>query len=300
MSSGSIYTNNTSTNQIITQNYLPDSGIPSSSTDYILPRQVGTGSTRGTQTIGVGNINIDGSNNQITITNNNTSSPSTIILGQQTLTSGQNGVATSSVSSSGAFGLSVTDSNNASINLGINASDNVELLFNDGTVNRLLVGKNAAGQEVVWISKPTIEVTTATPAGLAFSSTSSFTVLLQNSFTFQSLGSVPDGGFATSAVITIPHNAGFVPNVNCFAPLQVGSGFPDPLLPAGFPVQDVTLVTSGWVITQADSEFFNFFFSVDTENLYLGLGFANSSGMTVTALPITVYYTVFSLNATSS
>lgn len=41
--------------------------IPSGSTDRVLPRQLSTGSTRGTQTVGYGNTKIDGSNNRITI-----------------------------------------------------------------------------------------------------------------------------------------------------------------------------------------------------------------------------------------
>lgn len=40
----------------------------------ILPRQLSTGSTRGTQTVGYGNTKIDGSNNRITIVNPNDNS----------------------------------------------------------------------------------------------------------------------------------------------------------------------------------------------------------------------------------
>lgn len=41
--------------------------VDSGNTDRILPRQLSTGSTRGTQTVGYGNTKIDGSNNRITI-----------------------------------------------------------------------------------------------------------------------------------------------------------------------------------------------------------------------------------------
>lgn len=41
--------------------------IPKMSLDRTLPRQLSTGSTRGTQTVGYGNTKIDGSNNRITI-----------------------------------------------------------------------------------------------------------------------------------------------------------------------------------------------------------------------------------------
>lgn len=41
--------------------------IDNGSTNRVLPRQLSTGSTRGTQTVGYGNTKIDGSNNRITI-----------------------------------------------------------------------------------------------------------------------------------------------------------------------------------------------------------------------------------------
>lgn len=297
MDSGTLYSNGSSTNQIITQSYLSSSGIPSSSTDYILPRQVGTGSTRGTQTIGVGNINIDGSDNQISITNG--SNNSSIILGQQSTVSNQAGVAASSfTSSNGGFGLSVTDSNNASINLGINSNGNVELLFNDGTNNRLLVDS-----EVINISKPGVEVTTASLAQLAFSSSASYTVLLQSSYTFPSFGSVAAGVLNGGSFTTIPHNAGFTPNVNCFTPL-VFPGVTFAAAPSGFPISDISLITNGSAITQISNisgdAFFNFFYTIDETNLYIGATFQNGTSATVIASPLIINYTVFALNATGS
>ncbi len=41
--------------------------IPTSDMGRVLPRQLSTGSTRGTQTVGYGTTKIDGSNNRITI-----------------------------------------------------------------------------------------------------------------------------------------------------------------------------------------------------------------------------------------
>jgi hypothetical protein len=43
--------------------------IEEASYDRVLPRQVSSGSTRGTQKVGYGNTEIDGSNNRIVITN---------------------------------------------------------------------------------------------------------------------------------------------------------------------------------------------------------------------------------------
>lgn len=299
MNSGSIYTNSNSTSQTTSQDYLSNAGIPSSTTNYILPRQVGTGSTRGTQTIGVGNINIDGSNNQITITNGSNSS--SIILGQQSTVSNQSGVAASSfTSSNGAFGLSVTDSNNASINLGINASGNVELLFDDGTTNRLLVGQNSKGQEVISISKPGIDVTTADISGLSFSSTASFTVVLQGSFTFPSLGTVGAGMQAFSSVQTFPHNVGYIPDVNVFGPLTVG-GFTLPDSPPGFPSATTfaPLADNTSLIYQSNLANFGVTFGIDAQNLYLAITFNNDEASSQIALPLQLYYTVYNLPATA-
>jgi hypothetical protein len=49
-----------------------DSGsLGSSDLSRVLPRQLSTGSTRGVQKVGYGNVNIDGSNNRITIGDTN-------------------------------------------------------------------------------------------------------------------------------------------------------------------------------------------------------------------------------------
>lgn len=44
-----------------------DGSLPASNLSRVIPRQLSTGSTRGTQTVGYGNTKIDGSNNRITI-----------------------------------------------------------------------------------------------------------------------------------------------------------------------------------------------------------------------------------------
>lgn len=44
-----------------------NSEIPTMNMDRVLPRQLSTGSSRGTQTVGYGNTKIDGTNNTITI-----------------------------------------------------------------------------------------------------------------------------------------------------------------------------------------------------------------------------------------
>lgn len=55
------------TAQVVPQSGGKEGILPSSDISRVLPRQLSTGSTRGTQTVGYGNTKIDGSNNRITI-----------------------------------------------------------------------------------------------------------------------------------------------------------------------------------------------------------------------------------------
>lgn len=50
-----------------TPTHVQTGDVPKMSMDRVLPRQLSTGSTRGTQTVGYGNTKIDGTNNTITI-----------------------------------------------------------------------------------------------------------------------------------------------------------------------------------------------------------------------------------------
>lgn len=61
--------------------------LPSSDVGRVLPRQISTGSMRGTQTIGYGGVKIDGSNNRITISDGIVldGSKSTITIGSNIL-----------------------------------------------------------------------------------------------------------------------------------------------------------------------------------------------------------------------
>jgi len=53
--------------KIITPGTVKQPSLSQSNISRVLPRQLSTGSTRGTQTVGYGNTKIDGSNNRITI-----------------------------------------------------------------------------------------------------------------------------------------------------------------------------------------------------------------------------------------
>jgi len=61
------YTPGKSRKTIIVPGGSDNPNLRSSDISRVLPRQLSTGSTRGTQTVGYGNTKIDGSNNRITI-----------------------------------------------------------------------------------------------------------------------------------------------------------------------------------------------------------------------------------------
>lgn len=120
--------------QVVSMNYLPAMQIDTSDINYIYPRQMGTGSTRGTQTIGVGSINLDGSNNQITIGDTALGSTSTVglTIGSQSTSGSQSGVAATSVSSSDqGFGFSVTGSDGTTLLLGVLSDGSLGMSITD-------------------------------------------------------------------------------------------------------------------------------------------------------------------------
>lgn len=252
-----------------------DAFSTSSDISRILPRQLSTGSTRGTQAVGYGQTKIDGSNNRITL-------GSGIILDGDSET------------------ISISDSIRTVLTMGRNtdATFNFRVLDANG-IGLAQFGQFPDGSTALKVAQAGIEVSTATLQQLTFSSSASFTVALQNSYVFPSFGLIPDNGRGDSGTIVIPHNVGFIPGVNCFAPLTVG-GYSFSTAPTGFPLGDISLFPNGNTIQQAELVFFNFYYAVDATNLYIGLTFVNSSGAPVVASSVTIYYTVFTLNTTRS
>jgi hypothetical protein len=120
--------------QIVSMDYLPSTQIDTSDINYLYPRQIGTGSTRGTQTIGVGSINLDGSDNQITIGDTALGGSSTagLTIGSQGSSSTQAGVAATSIASNPqGFGFSVTDTTGTTLLLGILADGTLGMSITD-------------------------------------------------------------------------------------------------------------------------------------------------------------------------
>lgn len=118
---------------IVKSSYTANVGISGGSTPYNMPRQTGSGSTRGTQTVGYGNVEIDGSNDRITLAD--TSGTNSIIIGSQSASStSQSGVSSTSISSSSnGFGFSVSDSRGFTMNFGILANGNLGMNIVDNS-----------------------------------------------------------------------------------------------------------------------------------------------------------------------
>jgi hypothetical protein len=269
----------------------PGSGGDAFSTESnisrMLPRQLSTGSTRGTQTVGYGNVKIDGSNNTITlgdaVGNNlsignfsNNSNPASISQG---------------------FGVSIVDNDDSFITLGINSSNkSAEMIFNDSKTNRLLIGKNYQNDEVVWISAEGVDVTSADPTQpgqLIFNSNQNiFKIVKTGNSTIPSV--VVGSGSSNFSGVTIAHNLGFAPVLNVYANVstffviggsltQVNSYVPIPLgnNSAGSFYQ---LAASGTINN------YYLWAGVDTSNLYIGAFFTNTSGGAVSVnIPIKYY-----------
>lgn len=179
--------------------------------------------------------------------------------------------------------------------------------FDNNGVGLAQFGQYPNGSTALKIAAPNIEVSTATDQQLVFNSNKSFTVALQDSYIFPSLGSIPDSTFATSAVVPIPHGVGFIPNVEFFSQKYLSDNPyspSSPVVPTGYPLSKLTQVSMGDSVLQVDTStgdaFFQLWLSYDKDNLYLGLGFTNFTGITVVAAPITIYYTVYTLPATAT
>ncbi len=138
----------------------------------IRPRQVGSGSTRGTQTVGYGKTKIDGSNNRITVAND-----------------AGNGVIVGDISDSdSSFGISVSDSNG---------------------VPRLLAGEYPDGNIKIKLSQPTYDVSTATDDQLIWSSDFNMFKIVESGVVTIT---VPDPMIADQvASTTITHDLGYKP-----------------------------------------------------------------------------------------
>lgn len=253
----------------------PGSGSDAFSTasniSRVLPRQMSTGSTRGTQTVGYGQTKIDGSNNRIT-------------LGSGIVLDGDNET------------ISISDSRTDVLTLGkyTDSTFNFRVLDANG-IGLAQFGQFPGGLIALKVAQANIEVSTATDSQLTFNSSKSFTIAKSGTFTFPSQ-SVISGSpvFATSEII--PHGAAYIPAISCFGPIQVG-GASFPVYPPDFPTTADTFLANGSLVYQLGLAYMQVYYAVDATNIYLGMGYVNDTGSTVVLLGAPITYYAYTYNA---
>lgn len=198
----------------------------------ILPRQVRTGTMRGTQEIGVTGTKIDASNNQIILTKNPDASSPRITIGDIGALIDQPGVAPTSVPptnrdlgltiNNGTYDFLTLNSSGVKVNNGsydFLTIDSSGLTENDGSKNRVLI--SPTGMKV---SQAGYDVNTATDAQLVFNSAFNlFKIIKSGTISV----AVAGGGTNTTS---ISHGFSFAPGVIAWVnvPFQLTSYNPTP------------------------------------------------------------------------
>jgi len=198
--------------------------IPQMSMERMLPRQLSTGSLRGTQTVGYGNVKIDGSSNRITLSANNTN----ITIGDTSDTDDTTGI-----------GLTDSKGNNIVL-LGSTPGTtptNGLTVFDKSNTRRLLAGTFPNGDIKIKLSQAGYDVATATDDQLIWSSDFPlFKIVKHGIITLNGAGPVS----TNTVTLTLP-NYGTVPNYLAF--LRTGINYGD-ILPA---FNLVSIATAGGV-----------------------------------------------------
>jgi hypothetical protein len=118
---------------------IRDNPVDGGDIGRVLPRQVSTGSTRGTQTVGYGDTKIDGSNNVITV------GSSIVVDGSASLitvtNSDKSKIGMGRIPNTSQFGFFAT--NNAGVVIMSIVAGT--LIMNDTTTDRVLIGKDPGG-----------------------------------------------------------------------------------------------------------------------------------------------------------
>lgn len=200
------YNPKNSGSSIITPGNTAQGSIIQSDISRTLPRQISTGSLRGTQTVGYGSVKIDGSNNRIVIGDTNGDSLS--IGSIQANLGNSNNIA--------GFGLSVIDNNNSFITLGLDANNESQLVYNDAITNRMFIGNQKTFGEGVYVSRSGINALTNTnPNGWIFNSNQNiFKIVATFPVSVASITVASGGSNSTSGTIDLssyPANAIILP-----------------------------------------------------------------------------------------
>jgi hypothetical protein len=165
---------------------------------------------------------------------------------------------------------------------------------NAGIPNVLIGLRSLTNIRGFYVAQSGIDVTQATNQQLVFNSEQSFTVAISGQVTFPEK-SVATGSDDWATSVPIPHGVGFIPEVGCYAPLQVG-GASLPVYPPDFPATLTTFMGNGSLVYQEDLAYMGVYYGVDATNLWMGLSYINDSGSTLTLLGVTVTYVVYTYN----
>lgn len=168
----------------------------------------------------------------------------------------------------------------------------------DGIPSVILGLRSSTGLRGLYVSGNGIDVTTASDGQLTFNTDKSFTVNINDTYTFpaMTLASFAPPVYAPS--IAIPHNAGYTPAVNCYAPLETGGSLP--VFPPDFPSNLITFIPNGGLIYQTGLSYHVLYYGVDATNLYLGMSYINDDSSTVVLAPVPITYFVYTSNASSN
>lgn len=173
-------------------NSVRNNEVGSGPAGRVLPRQLSTGSTRGTQTVGYGNVKIDGSNDRIQLSSNST----TITIGDTSDTDNVTGI-----------GLTDSTTGKKLISLGretstiANASGLVA--YDTDETRRLLAGTYPGGSVKIKLSQIGHDVVTATDDQLIWSSDfNMFKIAKTGVATVPAIAAAADSSnFTTSSVV---------------------------------------------------------------------------------------------------
>lgn len=184
--------------KIVTSGNGGDSFSTASDQSRMLPRQISTGSTRGTQTVGYGSVKIDGSNNRITVGANGTN----ITIGDTS-------------DSDNSTGISLTDSQGNNLVLLGNtpgtSPTNGLTVYDSKHVRRLLAGSYPDGDIKIKLSQSGFDVATATDDQLIWSSDfNMFKIVQSGTAVIPALTGVT--GTGVLATVNAFHNLGHAPS----------------------------------------------------------------------------------------
>lgn len=260
-----IYTPGNRGGDVVTPGSGKTGSIAQSDISRVLPRQLSTGSTRGTQTVGYGGVKIDGSNNRIVLDANDT----TITIGDTSNDDNQTGI-------------NLSDSNdNSLVTLGrtLGADSTTGLTIYDGTnTRRLLGGIYPDGNIKIALSQAGYDVATATDSQLIWSSEFNTFKIVVSSTT-----SIPAKNLAASQLfletITIPHGLPFIPILQAYALVNyyVPSGGATPiftLIPAYYSLPYNALAA----ITNTDLTTYYISSAIDSTNIYFSYFYQTKAG----------------------